>query len=127
MHTSTETERPTIDRPVNAQEVAVIRGALNCAATIPVVPDLLASVERLHAIQKCACGCESVDFAPHDPSNPSTPIADGIGTTAEGEEVGLIVWGRRDAITGLEVYALGGKGHRLPVSETIHGWDRQKT
>jgi hypothetical protein len=75
----------------------------------------------------CGCGCESVDFAPHDPANPSSPIGDGIGTTSPGEEVGLIVWGRQDAITGLEVYALGGQGHKLPIPDTIHGWDRQKT
>lgn len=121
------TARPKIDRPVSADEVAVIQAALHHAPTRSIAPDAIASIGRLHAIAKCACGCESVDFAPHDPANPSSPIADGIGTTSEGEEVGLIVWGRQDAITGLEVYALGGEGHKLPVPETIHGWDRQKT
>jgi hypothetical protein len=119
--------RPKIERPINAEEVAVIRAALEHASTRPVAPDVVASVERLHAVAKCACGCDSVDFAPHDPVNLSSPIANAIGTTSQGEEVGLIVWGRQDAITGLEVYALGGEGHRLPIPETIHGWDRQKT
>jgi hypothetical protein len=124
---STVTPRPKIDRPISAKEVAVIQAALEHAAKGPIAPDVTSSVPRLHAIAKCGCGCESVDFAPHDPANPSSPIADGLGTTSEGEEVGLIVWGRPDAITGLEVYALGGEGHRLPLPETIHGWDRQKT
>jgi hypothetical protein len=121
------TARPKIDRPISAEEVAVIQAALKRAPTRPIPPGVIESVGRLHAIAKCGCGCESVDFAPHDPVNPSAPIGDGVGTTLQGEEVGLIVWGRQDAITGLEVYALGGEGHRLPIPETIHGWDRQKT
>ncbi len=121
------TTRPKIDRPISAEEVAVIRAALEHASTRPIALDVSSSVARLHAIARCGCGCESVDFAPHDPANPSAPIADGIGTTSQGEEVGLIVWGRPDAITGLEVYALGGEGNKLPIPETIHGWDRPKT
>ena len=37
----------------------------------------------------------------------STIIADGTGTTPRGGQVGIMVWGRPDAITGLEVYAPG--------------------
>jgi hypothetical protein len=121
------TTRPRIDRPISAEEITVIQAALERAATCPIASDVIESVGRLHAIAKCGCGCESVDFASHDPVNPSSPIADGIGTTSQGEEVGLIVWGRQDAITGLEVYALGGEGNKLPIPETIHGWDREKT
>jgi phosphoglycerate dehydrogenase-like enzyme len=92
---TTVTTRPKIDRPASTEEVAVIRAALERASTRPIAPELIESVERLHAIAKCGCGCESVDFASHDPANPSSPISDGTGTTSQGEQVGLIVWGDR--------------------------------
>jgi hypothetical protein len=124
---SSVTSRLQIDRPISAEELAVIRAALERASTRPIASHSIESVGHLHAIAKCGCGCDSVDFAAHDSANPSFPIADGIGTTSQGEEVGLIVWGTQDAITGLEVYALGGEGHKLPIPETIHGWDHQRT
>jgi hypothetical protein len=69
----------------------------------------------------CGCGCDSVDFTPHDPSHTSAPVADGVGTTPAGGDVGVIVWGTSDAITGLEIYDMGAgeSDLRLPNPDTI--------
>jgi hypothetical protein len=55
-------------------------------------------------------------------------VADGTARTSRGGQVGVIVWGRPDAITGLEIYDLGaGDGDLvLPLSTSITAWDRSE-
>jgi hypothetical protein len=119
------TGRTKIDRPITPQEVAVIRCALQRAARIPEVSTLGEGLESLRAIDKCPCGCDSVTFIEFDAARPPKPIADAVGTTPEGGSVGVIVWGRADAVTGLEVYGLGAAedDQRLPVLDSIRSWD----
>ena len=123
------TARPKINRPISAEEVAVIHSALERAPTRPIPPEVIESVGRLHAIAKCGCGCESVDFAPHDPANPSSHIGDGIGTTSQGEEVGTHRSGA-DRMRSLDSRFMLSRERVtsfLHLPETIHGWDRQTT
>jgi hypothetical protein len=116
-----ETTRPALDRPVTPQEAAVIRATLKQAATLPELPHLFGTVDQLHAISRCGCGCDSVDFARHNPGVDSKAIGDGVGTTPSGGRVGVIVWGTEHTITGLEIYDLGAgdDGLRLPIPESI--------
>jgi hypothetical protein len=115
------TSRATINRPIKPEEIAVIRATLTQAPTMPEFPHLASTVEHLRAMGQCGCGCDSVDFVPHDPTHVSQPIGDGVGTTPAGGRVGVIVWGRDDAITGLEVYSLGAEESdlKLPVPSSI--------
>jgi hypothetical protein len=48
-----------------------------------------------------------------------------VGTTKLGGTVGIIVWGRDDQITGLEVYDLGAGEDdlTLPVPESIRPFE----
>jgi hypothetical protein len=78
------TERARINRPITAEEIAVIRSTLERAPVSPEFAGLAADVETLRAIDQCLCGCDSVDFAPSDPTRPPRPIGDGIGTTPSG-------------------------------------------
>ena len=64
-------------------------------------------IGELEVIARCECGCATVHFDSPVSEERSKPIADGTGTTPRGGHVGVIVWGRSDAITGLEVYDLG--------------------
>jgi hypothetical protein len=77
-------------------------------------------------VAKCECGCASVDFDAPPREERATLVADGTAQTSRGGQVGVIVWGRPDAITGLEIYDLGaGEGDLgLPVSASIIAWDR---
>ena len=120
--------RPALDRPITPQEAAVIRATLEQAPKVPALSRLAGGIDQLHAISKCGCGCDSVDFAEHDPSRPSQIVGDGIGVTPKGGQVGVLVWATGDAITGLEIYDLGaGDGDtRLPVPESIHSWKPEK-
>lgn len=119
------TERARISRPITPEEVTVIRVALERAPASPGPGIPTGDLETLHVVSRCSCGCDSVDFAEHDPARPAKPIADGIGTTPSGGTVGIIIWGGTDAVTGLEVYDLGaGDGDlKLPTANSIRAFD----
>jgi hypothetical protein len=116
--------RTKINRPITPQEIAVIRTTLERAPVTPEDARLAANLESLRAVDQCSCGCDSVDFEEQGSVRPSKPIGDAIGTTPAGGVVGVIVWGRDDAITGLEIYDLGAgeEGLRLPTIDSIRGF-----
>jgi hypothetical protein len=66
----------------------------------------------------CECGCDTVEFRSPNDSNAAV-IADGLGETANGNSVGLIVFGTADTITCLEVYSFDDVPARLPKLESI--------
>ena len=108
-------------RPINEQEIEVITTAVDRAHVVDVKEEVLRAVPLLNVVGRCNCGCASVDFVPSGQAPPYVPIADAIATTHVGGEVGIIVWGSENEITGLEVYDAGAGelDLRLPVPETI--------
>lgn len=127
--TSPAITRPALDRPITSEEAAVIRNTLDHSPRLPDVSRFVGGIDHLHAISKCGCGCDSVDFAEHNPSHPSAIIADGIGLTPKGGQVGVLVWATDYEITGLEIYDLGAgdSDTKLPVPQSIHSWKSEKT
>ena len=111
------------------QEAAVIRATLEHAPMMPDISRFVGGIDQLHAVSKCGCGCDSVDFAEKNPSQPSRIVADGIGVTPKGGQVGVMVWATDDSITGLEIYDLGAgdSDTKLPVPQSIHSWEPNKT
>lgn len=122
------TQRTSINRPITAAELDVIRAALERIPVSQEVPTLR-GLEQLRAVGQCGCGCDSVDFVEFDAARPSRPVADGIGTTRAGGTVGVIVWGRSGAVTGLEVYDLGAGDDdlKLPTPESLRSFERGAT
>lgn len=102
----------------------MIRTVIERAPKETLDPGVLDTLEHLRAIGQCGCGCDSIDFVPHDPSHMSLPVGDGVGQTPAGGQVGVIVWGRPDAITGLEIYSLGAEEEdlKLPLPESIRAF-----
>jgi hypothetical protein len=116
--------RATPNRPVSETEAACISLTLERAPAIADASALIAAIGNLRVIGGCDCGCASVDFE-NDSSEHSRPIADGIGKTARGGDVGVIVWGTSNAITGLEIYGRGAGDDdlNLPELNSIASWD----
>jgi hypothetical protein len=56
-------------------------------------------------------------------------VADATGQTPRRGQVGIIVWGRSNAITALEIYELGAGDDDLvlPVPTSVIPWERQET
>ena len=84
------------------------------------------ALPALRVVAMCECGCASVDFeAPPSPERPMI-MADATARTSSGGEIGIIVWGRSDAITSLEIYDRGaGEADLvLPVVTSIIAWNQ---
>lgn len=118
--------RAKTNRPITAKEVAVIEATLEHGSVVTEASGLGRGVEDLRVVDRCECGCDSVDFREHDPAHPAKPVADGVGMTPGGGTVGVIVWGTDEAITALEIYDLGAgdDGVRLPDPGTIRPFPR---
>lgn len=116
------------NRKISEEEVAVIRATINRAMVEP--SDVTASkIEDLNVVSKCECGCASIEFEGDRFNDLPKPLADGIGKTPSGGEVGVIVWGRMGVITGLEVYDIGAGDSDLvlPVPDSIKPWEEKYT
>jgi hypothetical protein len=113
--------RPRVNRAIKPEEIAVIESALERAPVSPPVLTIRPGLASLRVVGVCGCGCDSIDFTRDDPSHISTPVADGLGTTPAGGQVGIIVWGISGAITGLEIYDMGAGDDdlRLPLPASI--------
>jgi hypothetical protein len=115
-------------RAITADEAEVVRAALERASVLRIDDAAIMAVPALTVVAKCDCGCASVDFdAPPSEERP-TLVADGTARTSRGGQVGVIVWGRPNAITGLEIYDLGAGEDDLglPVSASVIAWDRSE-
>ena len=121
-----QTEMITEQRPIWQAEVEVIRATLQQAPVRSVPDEVVTSVPTLAVVARCECGCASVDFDERQSEHRSKPVGDGVGETPRGGRVGVIVWGRQDAITGLEICDLGAGNDDLvlPVPESIVPWAR---
>ena len=110
-----------IRRAIRHEEVEVIRAALEQAGVGSVTTSAVAAIQSLVVVGRCECGCASVDFETEASPERSTLVADGVGKTPRLGQVGIIVWGRPDAITGIEVYDLGAGDDDLvlPIPRTI--------
>ena len=114
-------------RAIRDDEAEVIRAALEMAPVAHVGEAAIAAISGLRVIGRCECGCASVNFDSSESGQRAKPIADGTAKTLRGGDVGIIVWGCADAITGLEIYDVGAGDNDLllPVPTSISPWDRQ--
>jgi hypothetical protein len=88
----------------------------------PVSEALRSSVSTLRVIKCCDCGCDTVDFESVEWSEPPRIIADGIGETPSGKEIGLIVFENRDQLVSVEVFSHDDEPARLPILSSIRGY-----
>jgi len=85
----------------------------------------LSQIANVKVVGKCTCGCPTIDLALGDreqrKTGPSVLLADFVGRTPEGIEVGVIVHAREGEISELEVYAIAGSKGRfnLPSVESL--------
>lgn len=120
-----QTEMIPERRPIRSAEVDVIRATLQQAPVRAVNDHVVTSLPTLAVVARCECGCASVDFDEQPSEHRSKPVGDGVGETPLGGRVGVIVWGRQDAIIGLELHDLGAGDDDLvlPVPESITPWE----
>lgn len=115
---------PVRQRPVSDLEAGVIARALQVASVAGISQDLVADVPKLEVVCQCDCGCGSVGFVGdgEEARLNVTRIADAEGKTANGQYVGVLVWGTRSQVTSLELYNGPGDGS-LPLPSTLKRFD----
>ena len=103
-----------MERAIARNEVAVVRWLLDHAAVGDMAGYRLCPIEALRVLDGCNCGCTSLDFQPNSWSG-SSIIADGFAIYSDGQQAGLILWGRNGGIALLEVYDCDpNASHRFP-------------
>jgi len=81
---------------------------------------LLPQIYSLRVVDGCDCGCPSVDFVSGGQSSEYSPIANAIGSTLEGDTVGVILWGDHHKISGLEIHSMSeGAPTSLPSIDSL--------
>jgi hypothetical protein len=98
---------------------------------IPEAKNYTQQLEDLHVVSHCSCGCPTLDLAvlndQASTEGPSQILADFLGITPEGLQVGVILHAREGQISELEVYPLDETvGKSLPTIETLNPFDRPK-
>lgn len=82
-------------------------------------------IADLRVVGTCTCGCPTIDLAVGDHDQRKTAsskiLADFVGTTPEGIDVGVILHAREGEISELEVYAIANvkEPFRLPTIESL--------
>jgi hypothetical protein len=105
-------------RPISTEELEVLRRALQMCPTPAAAPPHASHADDLVVVSLCGCGCDTVEFQGAG-GEVAAVIADGIGETAEGAGVGLLVFGKLDMITCLEVYSFDDTPAKLPRLDSI--------
>jgi hypothetical protein len=105
-------------RPISPQELDVIRRALEACRTPAASPSHDSVASNLVVSSLCGCGCDTVEFQGAG-GEVAAVIADGLGESADGNGVGVIVFGTAETITCLEVYSFDDIPARLPRLDSI--------
>jgi hypothetical protein len=87
---------------------------------------LLQPVEELRVVGGCDCGWSSLDFRPGAWGAGAAIIADALAVYADGQQAGLILWGREGEIASLEVYDCHpGASHRFPQISNLRTFEER--
>jgi hypothetical protein len=115
-----------VDRPISSSESAVIEWLLHRVPVGDVSAYRGLPLEDLRVIDGCQCGCSSLDFVPNAWGG-ARIIADGIALYEDGQQAGLILWGKEGKIALLEVYDMHeDSSHRLPEVAHLNAWDQSR-
>jgi hypothetical protein len=109
-------------RALTRQERSVLERALASASVGGSDIPAAEQIDLLQVVGKCSCGCASVEFLHLEPGEIAKVVADGIGETAMGEQVGVIVFALEGRISSIEIVGYSAGPAELPVASTVRGW-----
>ena len=84
----------------------------------------LRPVEQLRVVGGCTCGCTTLHFKPLEQLTGKKMLADELALYPDGQQAGIILWGRAGEIVMLEVYdSEPGSSHRFPNVSDLCTWE----
>jgi len=117
-----EIPRPRVVRKLSDYEKALVR--LLIEKQLGKDSEYLLQVENASVVRQCECGCGTVDLSirgkhPGPPSG-SAVLVDGLGVSANGDQVAVMLFAREGLLCSLEVYSLAGNpGKALPILDSV--------
>lgn len=107
-------------RPLEANELEVIEVLLGAARSGTL--RYIGQLERIQVVGSCRCGCPSINLELPSGARDGAPnalvLAD--AEAPDGTPVGVILWTRGGALSGLEVHSWDGGGTvTMPSPETL--------
>ena len=116
--------RAAVNRALNVEEQALVNWLI--ANGIPDAKAYASQVPLLRVVGSCNCGCPTINFAVGtrhpEVSGPPRIIADFLGMTPAGLQVGVILFATGEQISELEVYPLSDAEGKfsLPTIASLH-------
>lgn len=110
---------PINPRPITSDEATAIGALLIRAPTGESSEASSCDIGLLKVVGKCPCGCDSLFFTGIDEAADQFRLADGLGYTEDGEEIGMILWASGSRIVQLELYNYSDNPARLPPAGSI--------
>ena len=110
-----------MDRAIEPNEAEVVNWLLD-HASVDVTAYRLNPVQELRVVGGCDCGCATLDFVAERQG--AEILADELAVYPDGQQAGLILWGREGKIMSLEVYDCSpGSSQRFPTVSNLCTWD----
>ena len=111
-----------MDRAITPDEAAIVRWLLDHAPVGDVTTYRMHLVEDLRVVKGCDCGCSSLNFQT-DGWSRADIIADALAVYEDGQQAGLILWGREGELVLLEVYDCHpNASFRVPKMSNLRDW-----
>jgi hypothetical protein len=95
------------NRPLTTDERILLEWLISNGS--PSAAKYASQIPRVSVVSRCTCGCPTIDLAVDGEhvDGGSELVADFVGKSPEGIQVGVILHCRGDQISELEVYAMG--------------------
>jgi hypothetical protein len=97
------------DRPLSEEERKLLVWLIEHGTSE--AHQFIGQIEEVRVVGRCGCGCPTVDLGIHGAKRrtvgPSQILADFMGKTPDGFEVGVLVHARGGTLSELEIYNLG--------------------
>jgi hypothetical protein len=112
-----------MDRAISPNEVNLVNWLLD-HALVDVTAYRHHPVQELRVVGGCGCGCASLDFEPEGQRGKVQMLADELAVYPDGQQAGVILWGREGKVVWLEVYDCQPESsHRVPDVSNLCTWD----
>jgi hypothetical protein len=112
-----------MDRAISPNEIKVVQWLLD-HALVDVTEYRLRPLEQLRVVGVCPCGCTSLYFEPEKQPEKVKMLADELAAYPDGQQAGLILWGRDGKIVWLEVYDFQPESsHRMLEESNLCTWE----
>lgn len=121
------------ERTTSPDEVDVVRWLLANAANKDVSEYSAESLQGAAVVAACPCGCASIEFSfaedrdgvvgGRDALRGKDILAEGFALWSDRTRTGVILWGRKGRLVGVELYDMGGDLRRFPTVEVMRRWE----